>query len=127
LGWWNGLTLTNAADASTDVTCSTGQILDTNGDVCIDLKSAITKEIDNSWSEGDGLGGFPSTGITLSTGWYRFFLIMKQDGTVDAGFDTAQTATNLLADATGYSYYRRVGWIYYNSGIQNWVINGERE
>jgi hypothetical protein len=68
----------------------------------------LTKQIDVGWAEGNNQGGFP-TGISLSPNtWYHCFIIGKNDGTTDAGFDTSLTATHLLADATGYVDYLRV-------------------
>ncbi len=68
-----------------------------------------TKQINVDWAEGDDDGGFPS-GLTLTASTlYYCFQIGKADGTVDAGFDTAKTATNLLTDASDYIYYRLRG------------------
>jgi hypothetical protein len=39
------------------------------------------------------------------------FIIGKNDGTTDAGYDSSITATHLLNDATGYVDYRRVSSI----------------
>ena len=39
---------------------------------------------------------------------YYVFIIGTAAGTVDVGFDTDSSATNLLADATGYTFYRIV-------------------
>ena len=47
-------------------------------------------------------------------------------GAVDAGFDTSSTAANLIADATGYTLYRRISWALTNSSsnIINWDHSG---
>jgi hypothetical protein len=69
--------------------------------------SSLTKQIDAPWTEGNNQGGFPS-GISLSPNtWYHCFYIAKEDGTTDSGVDSSITATNLLADATGYVDYIR--------------------
>ena len=68
----------------------------------------ITKRIDAVWAVGTGNGGRASAVSLSANTTYHFFLITKADGTADAGWDTSLTATNLLADATGYIYYRRV-------------------
>lgn len=71
--------------------------------------SSFTKRIDASWASGSGNGGFP-TGISIAIDTcYHIFMIAKADGTVDMGYDSSITATNLLADATGYVDYKRVG------------------
>ena len=83
----------------------------------IRLAATLVKQIDANWAVGTNLGGFPSA-LTLTNGtWYHGFVISKADGTTDAGFDTSLTAANLLADATGYVNYRRVGSIYYIDGV----------
>ena len=109
--WLNGLGMTNAADASHDITVAVGAARDSTDGANLRLASAITKQLDVDWAEGSAAGGFPS-GLTLAADtFYRCFLIGKADGTVDAGFDTSATAANLLADATGYTLYRRIGWV----------------
>lgn len=114
-GYISGLLMSNAADASHDITISAGLARDFADTQDMVLASAITKQIDVNWAEGTASGGFPS-GLTLTANtWYRVFIIRKtSDGTIDAGFDTSATASNLLADATGYSQYRRVGWVWTN-------------
>ena len=76
------------------------------------LLSNPTKQIDSNWSEGNNAGGFPS-GLTLAADThYYVFLIGKNDGTIDSGFDTAINASNLLADATDYDWYRQVNSVF---------------
>ena len=112
-GFISGLEVNNAsADAEHDITISPGVARDAGNAVFMEVTAAVTKQIDANWVAGDGAGGFPS-GLTLaSSTWYRVFLIRNPTtGVVDAGFDTDATATNLLADATGYTQYRRIGWV----------------
>jgi hypothetical protein len=92
------------------------------------LSAALTKQIDANWVAGDGAGGFPSALALAADTWYYFFVISSADGTtVDAGFDTSLTATNLLTDAAGYTKYRRVGAILTNSSsnIINFIQSGD--
>ena len=105
-GYLYGLgTLQNTAN---DITIGTGVCVDSTATAYMNLTSALKKQIDAAWAEGDALGGFPSgLAIAVST-TYHFFLISKEDGTLDAGWDTSLSAVNLLADATDYIYYRRV-------------------
>ncbi len=110
-----GLELSNGTDATNDINISTGSAKSSDDDQDITVATAIGKQIDQPWAAGgttgSPTGGFPS-GITLTNNtWYRMFLIAKTDGTVGAGFDTSSTAANLLADATGYTKYRHIGWI----------------
>lgn len=111
----SGLTLSQAADADHDITVAVGSARSDADDGNIDLTSAITKQLDAAWAEGTNAGGLPS-GVTLSGDeWLYFFVIGKDDGTVDAGFDDNAAATNLLADASAYNYYRHVGTVYLNA------------
>ena len=103
----------NGADAVEDIDVAVGFCRAENIDTNMDLAALLTKRIDANWAVGTGNGGFPS-GLTLTNDtWYHFFLIKRTDtGVVDAGFDTSLTATNLLADATDYDAYRRIGSIF---------------
>jgi hypothetical protein len=101
----------NGADPLHDIDFGSGSCRDTNDIINMDLFTSITKRIDASWSEGTGNGGFPSALSISPDTWYHLFVIGKVDGTVDAGFDSATDASNLLNDATGYTAYRRVGSI----------------
>jgi len=109
-GYINGLILSNDADTDHDIEIAPGICRDSTDTVPISLLTALTKQIDVNWAEGNDDGGFPSGLTLLADTWYHFYIIMSADGTkVDAGFDTSLIATNLLADATNYSLYRRVG------------------
>jgi len=97
------------ADADHDIQVAAGGCRDSSDSFDIDLSAVITKQLDAAWAEGDDAGGLPS-GVTLSgPEWLYFFLIAKTDGTVDAGFDDNASATNLLVDASTYTYYRHIG------------------
>ncbi len=106
----DGLILSNnSSDNEHDIDISVGECIDSTNSIKINFDSILTKQIDANWQEGSNLGGFPS-GLTLSTNtWYHVFVISKADGTVDAGFDSSLDASNLLDDATDYTYYRRIG------------------
>jgi len=101
----------NATNPTTDIDIARGSFKDTLTFSAFTLTSGLTKELDNVWAEGTGAGGRPSTVALFIDTWYHVFVIAKSDGTVDAGFDTSLTATNLLADATGYTFFRRIGSI----------------
>lgn len=114
-GHRNGLTLSNGTDTTNDINIAAGKAKASSDDFDITVTTAIGKQIDQPWAAGGTTGaptgGFPS-GISLTNNtWYRVFLIAKPDGTVGAGFDTSSTAVNLLADATGYTKYRHIGWV----------------
>lgn len=117
-GALHGMEMAIAADTAHDITFSPGQARSANDGGDLRSTAAVTKQIDAPWAEGSAAGGFPSA-LTLSADtWYHAFAIGKtRNGTggVDFGFDTSLTASNLLADATGYSYYRRLGSILTNA------------
>ncbi len=109
-GYINGFVPSNnTTDADHDIDISPGVTRDSTDTKDIISSSVIIKQIDANWAEGSDMGGFPS-GLSLTADtWYHLFVILKDDGvTVDAGYDTSLTATNLLSDATGYTKYRRV-------------------
>ncbi len=78
----------------------------------INLKTTLRKDLESTWVVGDNQGGRASSVALVDDTWYHLFVIKKADGTVDAGYDTAVNAANLLTD-TGYTYYRRVASLYY--------------
>jgi hypothetical protein len=114
----DGLVLSNnATDSNKDIDIAAGVAMDSTNTVEIILASALTKQLDSNWIEGSGAGGRASGVDLTSDTWYHVFVIAKEDGTVDAGFDNNINATNLLADAAQYSYFRRIGSIKTNSNI----------
>ena len=125
--WLAGFTLSNDTDTAHDIAIAAGAARDSTDAADMRLSATLTKQIDANWAEGDDAGGFPS-GLTLSADtWYRVFVISKTDGTVDGGFDTSATATNLLTDASAYTYYRRIGWVLTDasSNIQQFIQTGD--
>lgn len=127
IGHIDGLIMSNATDTDHDIDVSDGACSFKDGAgnfrsfICL---SVPTKKIDVDWVAGDDAGGFPS-GLTLAVNThYNYFLIAKDDGTVDAGFDTDAAAANLLADATAYDWYRRIGSVFTDasSNIRGFVF-----
>lgn len=113
-----GLTPSHAADTDHDITISPGACADATNVLSMYLGAALTKQIDADWAEGTDDGGLATGARSVAdtpnaSTWYHLFKIIKIDVesavyTIDAGFDTDMAATNLLADATNYSHYRRV-------------------
>lgn len=104
-----GLIPSNGTDTVKDIDFLTGICKDSTNVLSLESTSAFTKQIDANWALGTDQGGFPSA-LTLSIDtWYHLFIIGKTDGSVDFGFDTDLSATNLLSDATGFTLFRRVG------------------
>lgn len=119
-GYIRGLeVVNNATFPQTRVDISPGVARVASEDRIARLAAAITKRLDVDWAEGNGNGGFPS-GLTLANNtWYGVFVLLKDDGTVDGGFDTSLTAANLLSDAgASYTRYRRVGFVRTNGSAQ---------
>lgn len=123
-GHLSGFQMANStADSDHDIRISPGvcrDYIEGNGDSSASLSrvasdGVLIKQIDADWVEGSAAGGFPSSlSLSIDT-WYHVFVIGKSDGTVDAGFDTNLSAANLLADASDYSVYRRVGSVLTNA------------
>lgn len=120
----------NATDAVYDIDIAVGKAKSSDDTYDIAVTAAIGKRLDAVWATAGTPGtttGGRASGVALAAGWYRVFLISKTDGTVNAGFDTSDTAVNLLVDATGYTKYRHVGWIYYSgSTIVKFYQTGAR-
>jgi len=103
-----GLELAQDSDADHDIVIAVGECRDAADSENMELTSVLTKRIDALWVPGDDNGGLAS-GVSLSNNTtYHFFLIKDPTGdTVDAGWDTSLTASNLLS--AGYTKYRRIG------------------
>lgn len=108
-GYIDGMITSNGTDADHDIDISAGVCRSSDNALTLSLAAGITKRIDSNWSAGTGNGGFPSALSLSNDTWYHVFIIGKADGTTDAGYDSDITATNLLADATDYIAYRRIG------------------
>jgi len=127
--YFTGMNLKSAADGDHDITIEPGGAMDTTNTLFMNNVADFTKQIDANWAEGDNAGGFPS-GLTLSADtFYNVFQIAKPDGTVDFGFDSSSTATNLLSDAagSGYTLYRYIHTIYTDgsNNIRRFRNNGD--
>jgi hypothetical protein len=109
-----GLTWSNAADASNDITVLAGSCRDSTNTADMILSAAITKRIDASWTVGDNQGGF-DTGSVSATGVYHLYLIKRTDtGVVDALFSATNGTPTL---PTNYTKFRRIGSIYRQSSV----------
>lgn len=124
-GYLTGLvTAINVGSPLTDIDIGTGAARSSDDQEDIRLTSALTKELDNVWVAGTGVGGRASGAALAADTWYHMFVITN--GTdVDAGFDTSISATNLLADS-GYTQFRRIGSVLTNgsSEIISYIQNG---
>lgn len=93
------------------------------------LASSMSKTMNTggSWTAGAAGNAAPAGALFAANTLYGVFLIGKPDGTCDWGIDTILTAANLLAAATGYTGYRRIGWIRSNAtpNLVAWNQNGD--
>jgi hypothetical protein len=106
---------TPTTDQYLSITVDSGNCGMTNAAMVAYNPSTFTKILKASWTIGSGNAGL-ATGLTLTKNtWYHVFLISNKKGTVDIGFDTSLTAATLLAAATKFTYYRRIGSIYCNT------------
>lgn len=105
---FNNITVSNYLATPHDIINGIGKCTDSTNTTAINVTTQLIKQIDSVWTEGSNVGGRASS-VPLSTDtWYHYFCIWKSDGIYDFGFDTDLSATNLLADATGYIYFRRL-------------------
>ena len=105
----NGFDVTlNGVDSDHDIDIAAGVGVDVAGTLVF-TGSALTKQIDAVWAEGDAAGGMAATLTVAADTAYWIFKIAKADGTVDYGYDTNADASLLLAGASGYSYYYPIG------------------
>jgi len=125
-GYIQGLvTAINDVDSDHDLDVGPGSARDATDVANLVNNGTITKRIDEDWVEGTGAGGFPSALTLAADTWYYVFLISDTTGGVDVGFDTSLSAGNLLADASSYSYYRRIGAVL-TDGSSNLVAFTQR-
>lgn len=97
-------------NSTTALNITAGCCSNSTSAVLMNSTSTMTKSINSTWSAGTGNGGLAS-GVSYTTStWYHVFCIMDTSGTVDFGFDTSLTASNLLSGSS-YTYYRRIGSI----------------
>ena len=125
----DGLEMENdSGDTQHDIKINAGACIDFTNNYYLSIDSSLTKQIDVNYAPGDAAGGFPSGLSLLPDIWYYVFLIKNlSTGAIDAGYDTSLTADNLLADATGYTAYRRLGSVLTDgsSNILNFIQEGD--
>lgn len=92
----------NAVDPDHDIDFAIGRCASSDGKMDMYLATAMTKQLDATWSAGNNAGGLFSGSIAPSTTYYGF-IISDSDGTADCGFDTSVSAANKPAD---YAHYK---------------------
>lgn len=103
-----GVGMSNAADATNDITVAAGEVCSDDGTTNMVLASAITKQIDAAWAVGTNAGGM-NTGAVANDTWYEVHVIKRTDtGVVDVMFTTTANRATLPAS---YTKKRRIGWV----------------
>jgi len=128
LRWVNGLAVTNGTDANHDIDIAVGQILDSTESVTLELNSSFTKQIDNTFAVGTGLGGLSDQDTLAIDTYYGVFLIGQADGETDVIYATTQAKAlaDTVASAAGFTYARLIGYVLTDgsSNIIQWVDGG---
>jgi len=101
----SGLIPSTAADADHDITISTGSARDSGDTKILKLTSAITKQLDAAFTEGNNAGALFSGTIAAATTYHWFIIQKDSDGSIDAGASTSLTASDI---PTGFTAFRRV-------------------
>lgn len=107
----NPITISNGTDTDHDIDFTAGNFMFSDGSGQA-VASALTKQIDATWAAGDAAGGLADAlTVAIDTTYHCFALSNASGSSVDFGFDTSLTATNLLADvavsAAGLTKYSR--------------------
>lgn len=128
-GYIDGFITENAsADTTHDIKIRPGVAKDDNNTVDLSMSTATTKQLDAVWVSGNNQGGRPNNlPASAANTTYHVFSIRQTDGTMDAGFDTNVSANNLLAQASAYTTYRRVGSILTDASanIRQYIQDGD--
>lgn len=107
-GYLFGLRHSNAADADHDITVSPGEAVDNDNRVLMTLSSAITKQLDATFAEGNNAGGMVSGESLPTSGTVHSWLIMKADGTVDNCYNNYASSGLSPTLPTGFIYKRLI-------------------
>jgi len=126
----------SATDPDNTIDVATGSCRNAANSGSIVLNTATSKDISAQWAAGPEAGGFPQDQISIAGDtWYRVFVIGKSDeSAAEVGFDTDESATNLIASVVlvaGATWsgatYRQIGWVYYRAahtgGIQDFYVS----
>jgi hypothetical protein len=120
-----GMTVANnATDANNDIDFAAGETWVPQFSTHFSLSSTLVKRLDAAWAAGTGNGGLFS-GTKANSTWYHLFYIKKvSDGTIDAGFSTSLTASDI---PSGYTAYWRAGAVQTDSSgvIRAFFQNGD--
>ena len=113
---------TTITATTTDVSVGIIVVRDSTNTLDIILDTPLTKQLNNPFALGDAAGG-RATGVPLVVGEaYNVFLVYNAaTGVTDIGFDTSESATNLLATAPTFTHFRRIWTVRTEFGSTNIV------
>ena len=98
----SGLILSNAADTANDITIGTGFAIDSTGMYKLELKSALTKQLDVLFTVPETNTGGRDTGSYTASSEYFVWLIRRDsDGLVSAIISLSKTSPTM---PSGYTY-----------------------
>ena len=129
-----GLDTTNVGIYSSKLALNPGSCANSGNSCMMTLSSSCTKDTTSTWAEGTGVGGMADGVVAGDQTGYHFFVIGKSSdpNAVDAGFDLAESAYNLMSTpavvSAGYNIWRRVGFAYrdsYVTQIRSFVQKGD--
>jgi hypothetical protein len=100
VGQFFGLGCTWAS--TTSITMAAGKSRNSADDADLTLSSAMTKTT-GAWVAGTGNGGLFSGTIAINTLYYRIIIKKDSDGSIDWGFSTSATATDIPVGYTAYA------------------------
>lgn len=101
----NPITIANNSsdpDHDIDFTAGNFQFDDGSGQA---VATALTKQIDNSWSEGDNTGGLDTGSVAADTTYYMFAIYNPTTSTADFLFSTSSSSPTM---PSGYTKKKRI-------------------
>lgn len=103
----SGLIVTNnSTDSEHDIDISIGECRNDDDSADYELTSALTKQLDAAFAEGNNAGGLGDTVSLPTSGTIHIFAITKDsDGTADVYADTSTSGANV---PSGWSVVRRI-------------------
>lgn len=109
-GYIAGLILSNdAGDVNNYIGISVGAARDQSNAQNITVGAAFVKRLNAAWAAGSNAGGILTGSKAASTKYGVFLLRKDADGSGDVGFYPGASPVGFLP--TGYSTWRRIGWI----------------
>ena len=98
------ITISNGTDTEHDIDFTAGnfQFDDGSGQA---VATALTKQIDNAWSEGDNAGGLDTGSVAADTTYYMFAIYNPTTSTADFLFSASSSSPTL---PSGYTKKKRI-------------------